>query len=404
MFDWRRAFAQVAITLQEQFDTTQLHLKQRFNLLDPIIMLPYRGHGNHTDLYLKGRVLEQSNLVPPKEQDTVWDNILNMYARAFSNEITGAEVLARFQGQSYTAFTDRDGYFNLHISPSAPLDLARIWHPVDLELIAPKAQGQEMTTARAEILIPPPQAAFGVISDIDDTVVQTNATDLFKMARTVLLNNAYTRIPFAGIAAFYRALQAGPTGAGYNPIFYISSSAWNLYDLFTDFFALHDIPTGPLFLRDYHIDDQHFIRVGHAGHKLERIRPLLDTYPQLPFVLIGDSGQEDPEIYREVVRSHGQQIRMIYIRDVTGVERHQTVQKIAAEVQNMGVAMVLVADTIAAAEHAVAEGLIAPEALPSIQADQRKDAQVPAAMEEVLLAETPAQAQQQAAEIARNRT
>ena len=101
------------------------------------------------------------------------------------------------------------------------------------------------------MLTPPPDAAFGVISDIDDTVLVSHATSTLKAVLTAILNNAQTRSPFPGVPAFYRALQAGPGGDGYNPVFYVSSSPWNFYDLLTEFMAIHAMPAGPLFLRDY---------------------------------------------------------------------------------------------------------------------------------------------------------
>ena len=70
-----------------------------------------------------------------------------------------------------------------------------------------------------------------MISDIDDTIVRTGATSLLMMLRVVLLSNAHTRLPFQGVAAFYGALARGASGQDSNPLFYVSSSPWNLYDV-----------------------------------------------------------------------------------------------------------------------------------------------------------------------------
>jgi phosphatidate phosphatase APP1 len=76
------------------------------------------------------------------------------------------------------------------------------------------------------VLVPPAGASFGVISDIDDTVVETQVTDRLAMALTVLLRNAHTRLPFKGVAAFYTALHQGRSGEDRNPIFFVSGSPW----------------------------------------------------------------------------------------------------------------------------------------------------------------------------------
>jgi len=165
-------------------------------------------------------------------------------------------------------------------------------------------------------------------------------------------------------AAFYDALQRGPEGQAYNPIFYVSSSPWNIYDLLEDFLDVHGVPAGPLFLKDWSLT----VLGKHRDHKLGIIRRLLATYPELPFVLIGDSGEEDPEIYSQAVREHPGRIRAIYIRDVTTAARDAEVRAIAEEVRGLGVEMVLAPDTAVAAEHAASIGLIAPDSVPEIRA------------------------------------
>jgi phosphatidate phosphatase APP1 len=180
------------------------------------------------------------------------------------------------------------------------------------------------------------------------------------MARIVLLSNAHTRLPYEGVADFYRALQLGPSGEDFNPIFYVSSSPWNLYDMLEDFLDVHGVPAGPIFLKDW---SPTTLR-DHDRHKLGVIHTLLATYPDLPFVLIGDSGERDPEIYRQIVREYPGRVRAIYIRDVTSGERDATVHAIAAELKEVGVEMLLTADTVEAAEHAAKRGLISSKALP----------------------------------------
>jgi phosphatidate phosphatase APP1 len=209
----------------------------------------------------------------------------------------------------------------------------------------------------------PRQAGFGVISDLDDTVVRSSATNVLKMAWIVLRNNAHTRLPFEGVATFYRALQLGPEGRALNPIFYVSSSPWNIYDVLEDFLNVHGVPPGPLFLKDW----SPTVLGKHREHKLGVIRKLLDTYEDLPFVLVGDSGEEDPEIYLQTVREYPRRIKAAYIRDVTSAERDAEVQAIADEARKLGTEVVPVPDTTAAAEHAASIGLITPEAVAAVR-------------------------------------
>jgi phosphatidate phosphatase APP1 len=327
--------------------------------LSPVEILPYRGHGTRDTLFLKGRVLETASLAPPTASDSRRRNLRNMVRRFLSSEIPHARVRAYLQspsgGRELEAVADEEGFFDLRFELEEPLEGRTGWHPVEIELTWPLTKEGSGTQARGSVLVPT-GAQFGVISDLDDTVIRSSVTDLLKMARTTLFRNAHTRLPFEGVAAFYRALQLGPSGEDFNPIFYVSSSPWNLYDLLEDFLDVHGVPEGPLFLKDW---SPTTLR-DHDRHKLGIIRTLLTTYPDLPFVLIGDSGERDPEIYRQVVHEHPGRIRAIYIRDVTTAERDAIVHKIADELKSLGVGMLLAADTTEAARHAAAKGLIAP--------------------------------------------
>ena len=377
MSEWLDTLTRLASSVEGRMDAARYSLKLRNQWLGPIEIQTYRGHGTADTLYLKGRVLEYRDTSGASETTSVWENIVDMYRRFASKEIPGARLRVRAAGADFEARTDHEGYFDLRITPVEPLPLEKVWHEVELELLEPRVEGQEVVRAVGHVLVPPPKTEFGIISDVDDTIVRTGATDPLTMARIVVLNNPHTRLPFEGVAAFYTALRKGPDGEGYNPLFYVSSSPWNLYDLLIDFMNINGIPLGPLFLRDVGLEPDRLIKSGHLEHKMKQIRTILDTHPDLQFVLIGDSGQEDPEIYREVVRTYPGRIKAIYIRDVTLEERATAIRLLVKELAVDNVELVLAADTVAAATHAADRGLIHAGALPDIRAKRRKDEQAP---------------------------
>ena len=145
---------------------------------------------------------------------------------------------------------------------------------------------------------------FGVISDLDDTVIQSRITSFLQAVRTVMLGNARTRLPFPGVAAFYQALERGGDGARTNPIFYVSSSPWNIHDVIADFMDIQRIPVGPIHLRDWDVGLNALSSHRLKRHKEPIIREILDLYPTLPFILIGDDSQKDPEIYRAIIDAY----------------------------------------------------------------------------------------------------
>jgi phosphatidate phosphatase APP1 len=356
LIEWRRKALVLGRAIEERFDAFRFWLKRRLGLLDPFEILPYRGHGTTGELFLKGRVLEESGITRAGRDDAAWKNILNMARRFASDEVAGARVRASFEGLKVETTADVEGFFEVRLQLPEPLDGAGGWYRVELDLLSPPSPGGGKVRSTAHVLVPH-AARFGVISDLDDTVVHSRATNVLKMAWIVVRNNAHTRLPFEGVAAFYRALQLGADRRASNPIFYVSSSPWNIYDMLVDFLNVHGVPPGPLFLKDWSLG----VLGKHRDYKMGVIRRLLSTYEDLSFVLIGDSGEEDPEIYLQAVREHPGRITAIYIRDVTSVERDIEVRAMAAEARRLGTEMVAVPDTASAAEHAASIGLIARE-------------------------------------------
>ena len=310
-----------------------------------LLLQPYVGWGTPRSVELTGRVLLPRTLKPPRKADPRWRNFGNILRRMFSREVSGVEVVGRLGDTLARAVSDTDGYFTLNFAPAQPL--AGGWHEVALSV-----EGRELAAlGRAQVV---EQARFGIISDLDDTVLQSDVTSLPRMLMTVLTGNARTRAPFPGVGALYRALTR--EGAARNPIFYVSSSPWNFFDLLWQFLDYRRIPLGPLFLRNWGVD----LLGGHGGYKHEIIERLFNRYPDLKFVLVGDSGEQDPVIYSEVVQRHPGRVLAVYIRDVSDAGTDAAVMELREQVRGAGVDLVLAADSLNAASHAMAMGLITP--------------------------------------------
>ena len=316
--------------------------------------MPYLGYGTREQLLVCGRVLEDEGFTPATDADGRWRNVVRFWKRLESDEVPLARLRARFFGRESEGITDREGYFRLFIAPRGRLGPG-VWQEVELEL-----QGEEAVRATARVLVPSRRARFGVISDIDDTIVASHVGNKVRMILTAVLSNARTRKPFPGVAAFYRALHAGM-----NPFFYISKSPWNLYAPLLEYLEIQELPLGPLLLRDFGLRPE-------KEHKRKAIEDILATYPKLKFILIGDSGEEDPEIYSAVVHRHPDRIRAVYIRSVNQ-KRISQIEKLAGEVAKTGCQLVLAKEAEQAAAHAAAEGLIQASELRAVRADSDSD-------------------------------
>ena len=356
-------------------DSVRSRLRKITGFSDPLIIIPYLGYGSAKTLLVAGRVLEDRGFTPSSSADRTWRNLVNMYKRFETDEVPGAQIRARFQGFESQATADNEGYFHFELEPVRPLD-PRPWQHVELELLRPPPRGKHPVRATARVLVPAASARFGIISDIDDTVISSHVGNKLKMILTVILSNEHTRKPFEGVAGLYRALQRGMTGGENNPIFYVSNSAWNLYTLLLEFFNLQKIPLGPLLLRDF--GDHLLFDKERESHKKNHIRRILDLFPHLPFVLIGDSGERDPEIYRDLVKEYADRIRAVYIRSIDKrPSRLAAIDKLIAEVRQTASQLVLAPDSEFAAAHAAAEGLISTAGLAAVRSAKKKDQVAP---------------------------
>jgi len=353
--------------------TDWLDRAHRFFDRDPWMVAGYRSYGSAQRVLVRGRAMENEGITAATDTDSLWRNLINSYRRIEADPLPNAVVRATVAGAVVEITADDEGFFSKWIDLPAPVTAPDGWVPVTLELVAPAVAGVKVAS-EAQLLLAPPTARFITISDMDDTVLQSHVTSLVQAFRTVLLGNARTRLPFPGVAAFYRALHAGASGAERNPIFYVSSSPWNLYDLLVDFLEHQGIPAGPLTLRDWDID-----RSALGSGRLHRfkdaaIREIMSAYPELPVILVGDSSQQDPEIYRDVVREFPERVLAIYIRDVKRTEaRRAAIASLVAEVEAQKSVLVLADDTLAAARHAAEKGFIHDSALAEISGEKRMD-------------------------------
>lgn len=373
MSNWKNIFIKSASAIEEKWDDLRSNMSNRLGLNDPVQIVPYRTYGTAQRVYIKGRVLEDKKITSAGDKDTILNNLLNMYKRFESDEVQGAELKVILANEEHTVTSDEEGYFVLDLNPVTPIVNENLWHHLPLHLVNAPIPFEKDLKVNAEVMIPPVDAEFGIISDIDDTVIKTAATSMLAMGKTVLMNNARTRLPFAGVAEFYKALQLGRNGKRNNPFFYVSSSPWNMYDLLKDFLDFNHIPAGPLLLRDIGFGGDAALRGGHMGHKFKEIKQILEAYPHLKFVLIGDSGQEDPKIYQEVVKQFPDRVLAIYIRDVQLPEREKIAVDVSKSLLENKIEMVIVDNTVEAAEHAAKINLIYTEAIPAVEQEKKED-------------------------------
>lgn len=298
---------------------------------------PFIGYADGDDLILRGRVLSEP--IEIKEGRGVLGRFLGM-ARLFrTKEVSGVEVLAR----GVTATSDEEGYFTLRVPRFAddggcakcevfipagagpvPGGLPHVWHE------------DMLAQAVVQVHLPDPKATCLIVSDIDDTLIRTGAWSLWRNLWTSLTGSVSTREVFPDAVDLMRAVSDG----GRNPVFYVSSSPWNLHGFLVRVFEKAGLVPGPLFLRDYGVAEGKLVADSPGSHKGAAIDRILAAVPDLPAILIGDTGQKDASVYLDVVLRHPGRVSWVILRQAGHADQAESI----ASIREAGVPVDVVAD------------------------------------------------------------
>jgi len=286
----------------------------------------YNGFGNSTHCFIYGHALHLAPIERKRFHNNFITNSLALLRLFMVKPMSGAKVELEWDGEIYTSVTGKDGFFKFEWQPRTPLNPGL--YKAEARLI--HRSGKYISaTAKSEISVPA-LSRYAFISDIDDTFLISHSSNLRKRLFVLLTENARSRKPFEGVVKHYRSLSlASSTPTKTNPFFYVSSSEWNLYDYIREFSTKNKLPNGIYLLNQLKQFSQVF-KTGQNNHngKFTRIVRVLEAFPGLKFILLGDDSQQDPYIYASIVSHFPEKIACVYIRAVNKVPKPEVQQKL----------------------------------------------------------------------------
>ncbi len=299
---------------------------------DPLQIIVFQSYGTASHLYIRGRALEDETI--NLEDKGLFSLIINTWKRFETDEIKNVELNVKLPNdQVLKTKTDDHGYFHIDKSINGldrfTDDEGWLNFIVSYNTKNIKRAIQNENKFSGKILIPNTKAEYAVASDIDDTILHTGVVSYFKwrVIFNTVFKHAKNRIPLSGASDFYHKLQSGTTGDNRNPIFYVSHSPWNLYRYLDLFLRQHNFPKGPILLRSFKTIFKRKSE-GEKPQKQKEIINLFNAYPELQFILIGDSGERDPIIYTELAETYPNRIKAIYLRSVSHKRKMENVRSL----------------------------------------------------------------------------
>ena len=297
---------------------------------DPVRVQPYFGYRSREKLVISARALRSGKA--DFARGGRWQAMRTMLSQFASREVEGLEVTLDIESAEgsvahHKAVTNDEGFVHFSVPlDNCDLPSASMWDVVALRWV--NRDGTQCV--EGHVMAPGKHSRLGVISDIDDTIIETGITGSFRAIvrnwKRVLAEMPDERLHVPGVDVFYGALGGGAVlqdsdrmgkavpAMTSRPFFYVSSSPWNMFSYLVAFQRSRGLPLGPIMLRDWGFDSDTLGGSSHGAHKRAAIDTILETYPDMRFALIGDDSQGDLTAYGDVVANNPGRIAAVFIR------------------------------------------------------------------------------------------
>lgn len=247
------------------------------------------------------------------EEDEAQDSLFKQRTSRFFVDNQGDKQIAiRIGEKSFTLDPSTpNGHFTglLHLM-AADIEKWRQGHWISFKVMMPLGDSRQFT-GQVELL---ETQGISVVSDIDDTIKVSQVRD-----KSELFNHTF-RLPFQAVSGMSKLYRAWATSSPTVSFHYVSASPWQLSEPLSEFISSEQFPLGSFHLRLFRWKDSSLFEFFQASqpHKIDAINSLLACCQERRFILVGDSGEHDPEIYAQIARKYPQRVIRILIRDVTG--------------------------------------------------------------------------------------
>jgi phosphatidate phosphatase APP1 len=288
-----------AARIEDAFHAFRAKRARKRGLISTVV--PFSGYGGSGWIRVLGRVL----LVRPQRAGVAEKprarNVRGW--RSFTSVPAGeVAVIVTAGGREYRVKADRGGVIDIRLDLRLPAG----WNTVTM-------QTDDSGIVEAPVYVVDGKTRFGILSDIDDTVMVTALPRPLLAAWNTFVLDEHARTPVAGMAVLYERLVREHAGS---PVIYLSTGAWNVAPTLTRFLSRNLYPAGALLLTDWGPTHDRLFRSGKQ-HKRDNLARLASEFPKMKWLLIGDDGQHDEELYGEFARAHPDNVAAICIRQLS---------------------------------------------------------------------------------------
>ena len=266
----------------------------------------YNAYGNSHKVFIEGRMVYKKNYNQPLEDDTLFHNMWRKIKQLTSNEIKNEKIIAYIDNEICSTVGDDEGYFEFNIKSDQELYTG--YKSIALQIENnPTILNINATITRNK--------AIGIISDFDDTVIISDVTNKLKLIDNLLLKNYKQRKVVPGMAERFQEILAQNSPNIPSTLFFVTGSPNQLFNSIERFLDYHDFPKHVLITKQIHGYDTDPI-FDQFEYKMQKIEKLFELYPAMQWIMFGDSGEKDKEVYEALSKKYPLKVKFYYIRNV----------------------------------------------------------------------------------------
>ncbi|MDH5545115.1 MAG: DUF2183 domain-containing protein [Gammaproteobacteria bacterium] len=277
-------------------------------------------YGNQDSIFVEGRVLEVENERDVTSDDSWLVNSWRKLRQLINDERENAKIELNVNETVYQLSSGEEGFFTLEVPK--PSGLSSGYHQLDA-----KIRGGLST--QCQLIVIPPENTLGIISDFDDTVIITDVINKQNVISNTLALNYKQRRVVEGMADWYSKLLSDNPQADYTTLFFVTGSPKQLQRGIDQFLDYQGFPRRIILTKKLNGEDSDPL-LDQFKFKTEKIQHILRTFPNMKFVLVGDDGEKDPEVYHWLFEKFPQRVVSVWIRKVNpdATRLHYTEQQL----------------------------------------------------------------------------
>jgi len=271
----------------------------------------YHAYGNTHQIVIQGRMVKKKPFKVANKEDGWFKNLWRKIREIEGNELKNQTIYASITHEKFKTKGDDEGYFEFHITTQKALKTGYAKVYIHIE--------KNANIHESNVTIIDSQPLIGIISDFDDTIIVSDVTHKIQFAQNTLFKNYKQRkvVP-SMLERFQKILAQNPKDTP-STLFILTGSPQQLFIPIENFLTYHHFPKRTLILKKIHGDHKDPISDQFA-YKTQKIEQLIKLYPNIKWIMFGDSGQKDPQIYKAIQEKHPNSIINYYIRDVESGE------------------------------------------------------------------------------------